>query len=118
MYEYVIDKNSGQWKAPFNTIYNEHRVFTYQDTAIPTPNSDTPYSLLWMDLRAEPHGTLGAGGGQEALLLGDAERRQHLQLWLHRQPRHRQRRRRLSGRRPELEGRNPAGHQEGVPLDH
>jgi hypothetical protein len=35
-------------------MYNEHRVFTYKDTAIPTPNSDTPYSLLWMDLRAEP----------------------------------------------------------------
>jgi len=54
MYEYVIDKNSGQWKAPFNSIYNEHRVFTYEDTAIPTPNSDTPYSLAWLDLRAEP----------------------------------------------------------------
>lgn len=54
MYEYVIDKNSGQWKAPFNQIHNEARVFTYQDTAIVTPNSDTPYSLLWMDLRAEP----------------------------------------------------------------
>ena len=54
MYEYIVDKNSGQWKAPFNTIFNEARVFTYQDTAIPTPNSDTPYSLLWMDLRAEP----------------------------------------------------------------
>jgi hypothetical protein len=54
MYQFIIDKNSGQWKAPFNTIYNEHRVFTPADTAIPTPNSDTPYSLLWMDLRAEP----------------------------------------------------------------
>src|SRR5262245_46206512 len=54
MYDYVIDRNSGQWKAPFNEIFNEHRVFTYQDTAIVTPNSDTPYSLLWMDLRAEP----------------------------------------------------------------
>jgi len=54
MYEYVIDRNSGQYKAPFNTIYNEHRVFTPEDTAIPTPNSDTPYSLGWMDLRAEP----------------------------------------------------------------
>ena len=35
-------------------IKNEARVFTYKDTAIVTPNSDTPYSLLWMDLRAEP----------------------------------------------------------------
>jgi hypothetical protein len=54
MYEYAVDKNSGQFKAPFNQIFNEARVFTYQDTAIITPNSDTPYSLLWMDLRAEP----------------------------------------------------------------
>lgn len=54
MYEYSVDKNSGQYKAPFNQIKNEARVFTYQDTAIVTPNSDTPYSLLWLDLRAEP----------------------------------------------------------------
>ena len=54
MYEYSVDKNSGQYKAPFNQIKNEARVFTYEDTAIVTPNSDTPYSFLWMDLRAEP----------------------------------------------------------------
>jgi len=54
MNQFVIDKNSGQYKAPFNTIANEARVFTYEDTAVPTPNSDTPYSMLWMDLRAEP----------------------------------------------------------------
>ena len=54
MYDYVIDRNSGQWKMPFNQISNEHRVFTYQDTAVVTPNSDTPYSMLWLDLRAEP----------------------------------------------------------------
>jgi hypothetical protein len=54
MYDYVLNRNSGQWKAPFNQIYNEARVFTYKDTAIVTPNSDTPYSMVWMDLRAEP----------------------------------------------------------------
>jgi hypothetical protein len=54
MYEYFVDKNSGQYKAPFNTIFNEARVFTYEDTAIVTPNSDTPYSFIGMDLRAEP----------------------------------------------------------------
>src|SRR3984893_10321996 len=54
MYEYAIDRNSGQFKAPFNQIKNEPDVFTYKDTAIPTPNSDTPYSFVWMDLRAEP----------------------------------------------------------------
>jgi len=54
MYEYCVDKNSGQYKAPFNQIANEARVFSYKDTSIPTPNSDTPYSMLWLDLRAEP----------------------------------------------------------------
>jgi hypothetical protein len=46
-------KNSGQFKAPFKRIKNEARVFTYEDTAIVTPNSDTPYSFAWLDLRAE-----------------------------------------------------------------
>jgi hypothetical protein len=54
MYEYAVDRNSGQFKAPFNQIKSDPNVFTYKDTAIPTPNSDTPYSFVWMDLRAEP----------------------------------------------------------------
>ncbi len=54
MNEYAVDKNSGQFKAPFNHFKNEARVFTYKDTAIITPNSDTPYSLGFLDLRAEP----------------------------------------------------------------
>ncbi|MBB3979495.1 hypothetical protein GGQ64_004737 [Rhizobium azooxidifex] len=54
MQEYAVDKNSGQFKAPFNEIYNMHHVATPADTAIITPNSDTPYSILWLDLRAEP----------------------------------------------------------------
>ena len=54
MYDYVIDKNSSQYKAPFNKLYNMRRVATPEDTAIVTPNSDTPYSLGFIDLRAEP----------------------------------------------------------------
>ena len=54
MYEYAVDRNSGQFKARFNQIKNEARVYTYKDTAVITPNSDTPYSVLWLDLRAEP----------------------------------------------------------------
>ena len=54
MNELALNKDSGQYKAPFNTIASEARVFTYQDTAVVTPNSDTPYSMLWLDLRAEP----------------------------------------------------------------
>jgi hypothetical protein len=53
MYEFTIDKTSSQYKAPFNAMFNEARVFTYEDTAVVTPNSDTPYSMLWLDLRAE-----------------------------------------------------------------
>ncbi len=29
-------------------------MFTYEDTTVVTPNSDTPYSFMFMDLRAEP----------------------------------------------------------------
>jgi hypothetical protein len=54
MNEYAVDKSNPQFKAPFNQIKNEARVFTYEDTAIVTPNSDTPYSFVWLDLRGEP----------------------------------------------------------------
>ncbi|MEZ5565006.1 MAG: DUF1254 domain-containing protein [Gammaproteobacteria bacterium] len=54
MNEYAVDKNTSQYKAPFNQIKNEPRLFTYKDTAVLSPNSDTPYSLAWLDLRAEP----------------------------------------------------------------
>ncbi|MFN2123701.1 MAG: DUF1254 domain-containing protein [Candidatus Promineifilaceae bacterium] len=54
MNEYAINADSGQFKAPFNEIKNVARVFTPADTAIISPNSDTPYSFAWMDLRAEP----------------------------------------------------------------
>jgi hypothetical protein len=48
MSEFTLDKDS------YNRIYNDSQVFTYKDTTIVTPNSDTPYSMLWLDLRAEP----------------------------------------------------------------
>lgn len=54
MYDYAVDKNSAQFKAPFNQIHSLNHVATYKDTAVVTPNSDTPYSMLFMDLRAEP----------------------------------------------------------------
>ncbi|HTY89408.1 MAG TPA: DUF1254 domain-containing protein [Candidatus Acidoferrum sp.] len=53
-YEFWVDKTSSQYKCPMNQIYSESRVFTYQDTAVVTPNSDTPYSFACLDLRAEP----------------------------------------------------------------
>ena len=117
MNEYSVDKNSGQFKAPFNQINNEARVFTYKDTAVVTPNSDTPYSMLWLDLRAEPmvmsvpaveksryysvqlcdgntfnYGYIGSRAtGNDA---GDYM---------------------VAG--PDWKGETPAGHQEGLPLD-
>jgi hypothetical protein len=54
MQEFAVDKNSGQFKAPLNSIFNDANVFTYKDTAVVTPNSDTPYSMSWLDLRVEP----------------------------------------------------------------
>jgi Uncharacterized conserved protein len=54
MYEFAVDSKGSQFKAPFNQIDNLHHVATYKDTAVVTPNSDTPYSTLWLDLRAEP----------------------------------------------------------------
>ncbi len=54
MHAYVIDKASKEYKAPFNQVRSEARVFGPEDKAVVTPNSDTPYSFLWADLRAEP----------------------------------------------------------------
>lgn len=54
LYAQAVDKGGPNFKAPFNTIGNTANVFTPKDTAIITPNSDTPYSFVWLDLRAEP----------------------------------------------------------------
>jgi hypothetical protein len=54
VYEFFIDKTSSQYRGPFNQLHNEARVFTSKDTAVVTPNSDTPYSFFCADLRAEP----------------------------------------------------------------
>lgn len=54
MHAYFVDRNNPECKAPFNQIRNIPRVYTPDDKVIQTPNSDTPYSMLGMDLRAEP----------------------------------------------------------------
>ncbi len=53
-YEYFVDKASPEYKTSPNQLYNTARVYTPKDTAVVTPNSDTPYSFVAMDLRAEP----------------------------------------------------------------
>jgi hypothetical protein len=51
---YFVDRDNPEFKAPWNTLANVPRVFTPEDKAVQTPNSDTPYSSVGMDLRAEP----------------------------------------------------------------
>ena len=51
---YFVDSKNPEYKAPWNQIRNIPRVFTPEDKAVQTPNSDTPYSMAGLDLRAEP----------------------------------------------------------------
>lgn len=53
-YAYFTNTADPDYKAPYNTLFNIPRVFTPDDKAIQTPNSDTPYSWIGLDLRAEP----------------------------------------------------------------
>lgn len=53
-YSYFINTASPEYKGPWNEVHSVARVFTPADTTIQTPNSDTPYSMLGADLRAEP----------------------------------------------------------------
>lgn len=54
LYANVINKNSGDYKGPFNEKSCESRLFTPEDRAIVTPNSDTPYCMFWCNLQTEP----------------------------------------------------------------
>ncbi len=54
IYSYTVDKSDPEYKGPMNQIHNIARVYTPADKAIQTPNSDTPYSMAILDLRAEP----------------------------------------------------------------
>jgi len=53
-YEYFINTKSPEYKAPWNQIKNIANVYTPEDKAVQTPNSDTPYSMAGLDLRSEP----------------------------------------------------------------
>ena len=54
MYSYAIDTKSPEYKGDFNKLACESRVYTPEDKTIVTPNSDTPYCMTWIDMRAEP----------------------------------------------------------------
>jgi hypothetical protein len=53
-YSYFVNHDDPEFKAPWNQLRSIPRVFTPDDKTIQTPNSDTPYSMLGMDLRSEP----------------------------------------------------------------
>ena len=53
-YAYCVDRENPEFKAPWNQLCNIPRVFTPEDKAVQTPNSDTPYSMIGLDLRTEP----------------------------------------------------------------
>ncbi|HSG67625.1 MAG TPA: DUF1254 domain-containing protein [Bacteroidales bacterium] len=54
MNAYILDKNNPEYKGTFNFLACEARLLTPDDKAIVSPNSDTPYCMLWGDLRKEP----------------------------------------------------------------
>ncbi|HJT93909.1 MAG TPA: DUF1254 domain-containing protein [Mycobacterium sp.] len=53
-YAYFVNKDNPEYKGGWNQIHNTARVYTPEDKAVQTPNSDTPYSAVGADLRAEP----------------------------------------------------------------
>src|SRR4029079_15758403 len=53
-YAYFVDKQNPEYKVAWNQIKNIPRVYTPEDKAVTAPNSDTPYSMVAMDLRGEP----------------------------------------------------------------
>ncbi|WP_204139786.1 DUF1254 domain-containing protein [Halomicronema sp. CCY15110] len=53
-YAYFVDTSNREYKAPWNQLWNSARLFTPADKAIQTANTDTFYSMVGADLRAEP----------------------------------------------------------------
>ncbi|ANI40535.1 DUF1254 domain-containing protein [Mycolicibacterium vaccae] len=53
-YSYFVDRDDPEYKGGWNQVHSTARLYTPADTAIQTPNADTPYSMLGADLRAEP----------------------------------------------------------------
>jgi len=54
LYSYFGDSQSPDYKGGWNQVHSTARVYTPEDRTVQTPNSDTPYSMLGLDLRAEP----------------------------------------------------------------
>ncbi len=51
---YFVNGKNPEYKGEWNVVHNTPRVYTPADKAVQTPNSDTPYSAVGLDLRTEP----------------------------------------------------------------
>ena len=111
MYKQAIDKNSPDFRGDFNSLNSAKSVATPDDKFVVTPNSDTPYSYVWMDLRAEPVVITMPKIETESLLHRAARRSLHLQLCLSWHSRLRQRRRQVHYCGSRLEWPNTSGRQ-------
>jgi hypothetical protein len=115
-YSYFVDRADPEFKAPWNTIFNTARVYTPDDKAVQTPNSDTPYSFVGADLRAEPLVLT-----VPAVEKGRYYSLQFIDMYTFNfayvgKPRHRKRRRQLLAGRARVEGRDADGRQVGDPV--
>lgn len=54
LYTSFVDSKDPEFKGAWNQVINIPRVYTHEDRAVQTPNSDTPYSWVGLDLRDEP----------------------------------------------------------------
>ncbi|PSL48303.1 uncharacterized protein DUF1254 [Chitinophaga niastensis] len=54
MYLYALDKKYPDYIGGFNQFRNYTKSFTSSDTAVVTPNNDTPYSWAILNLSDEP----------------------------------------------------------------
>ena len=54
LFLYTINENSPDYKGPFNELSCDARLFTPEDKAVVTPNSDTPYCMFWVNIINEP----------------------------------------------------------------
>ena len=54
MFAQAVFEDSGAYTAPFNELFHYTRLAGVDDTLVVRPNNDTLYSVVWLDLRAEP----------------------------------------------------------------
>ncbi|MBB4800712.1 hypothetical protein HNP37_000751 [Flavobacterium nitrogenifigens] len=54
MHLYALDKTYSDYAGGFNKFRHYDKIFTAADTAVVTPNNDTPYSWATLNLKDEP----------------------------------------------------------------